>query len=391
MSAPNLSRRIRRVLGFVHLWMGIILTLPFVVLGITGSLLVYGHDIEHLFADAPKLESGPMGTPGAIIAAALAKAPQPGMSVRALRLPDEPGEPAIVRLGAGRPQPGQSPFAGTRAIPVDPVSLQVLENVAASPQWLRMAHDIHGRFLVEGRLGREIVGWAGVAMFAMGLSGLVIWWPKAGLWRRALTVGKGAKGLRLHRELHGAVGIWSLLIFLLVTFSGIYIAFPQTLGDGIRAIFPGRDPQAANQIKVTPVPGAQPLTIDQTMAQVGQALPGTRLRSVFMPVRPDQPMRLNLDRPGGAEGAPMIVVFFDPWKGQILETLDPRDFALGETLTGWQRAIHYGLGLGPLYKFLVFLSGLIIPLFSITGVAMWLLKRRNRRRTVLPEQPALAE
>ena len=36
-------------------------------------------------------------------------------------------------------------------------------------------------------------------------------------------------------------------------------------------------------------------------------------------------------------------------------------------------------GLGGGYKFLVFVSGVIIPVFAVTGFLMWWLKRRNRR------------
>jgi uncharacterized iron-regulated membrane protein len=37
------------------------------------------------------------------------------------------------------------------------------------------------------------------------------------------------------------------------------------------------------------------------------------------------------------------------------------------------------VGLGGTYKFLVFVSGVIIPIFAVTGFLMWWLKRRNRR------------
>ena len=37
------------------------------------------------------------------------------------------------------------------------------------------------------------------------------------------------------------------------------------------------------------------------------------------------------------------------------------------------------MGLGGAYKFLVFVSGIIIPVFAVTGFLMWWLKRRNRR------------
>ncbi len=41
--------------------------------------------------------------------------------------------------------------------------------------------------------------------------------------------------------------------------------------------------------------------------------------------------------------------------------------------------LAHGIGLGGGYKFLVFVSGVIIPVFAVTGFLMWWLKRRNRR------------
>jgi uncharacterized iron-regulated membrane protein len=73
-------------------------------------------------------------------------------------------------------------------------------------------------------------------------------------------------------------------------------------------------------------------------------------------------------------------VFVDQWAGRVLEVQDPRTFSIGESILAWQRAVHEGSGLGPVYRFLVFLSGLAIPLFSVTGVVMWLYRRRAKSR-----------
>ena len=41
-------RTFRYWLQQLHLWIGLILLLPLVMMGITGAVLVYAHDIEHL-------------------------------------------------------------------------------------------------------------------------------------------------------------------------------------------------------------------------------------------------------------------------------------------------------------------------------------------------------
>jgi uncharacterized iron-regulated membrane protein len=45
--------------------------------------------------------------------------------------------------------------------------------------------------------------------------------------------------------------------------------------------------------------------------------------------------------------------------------------------------MHSGQGLGPIWKVLVFLTGLLPALFAVTGILMWL-KRRRPAATVIP-------
>ena len=98
--------------------------------------------------------------------------------------------------------------------------------------------------------------------------------PRPGRWRAAFTVRKAARGARLHRELHGAVGIWSLAIFIVVTFSGVYIAFPRETAAVINTVFPGRDLRAASVMRVEPVRGAPKMAINRAVTLAREASGG---------------------------------------------------------------------------------------------------------------------
>lgn len=72
--------------------------------------------------------------------------------------------------------------------------------------------------------GRDIVGWVGVAMLIMSLTGLYLWWPR----------GKGfVRGLRWRRgpafsfNLHHMLGFWIAIPLAIVALTGIYLGFPQ--------------------------------------------------------------------------------------------------------------------------------------------------------------------
>lgn len=416
---PKSRKGVRYWLQQIHLWTGLILCLPLVMMGITGSVLVYAHDIEHLLGQGePHVTTvGEWRSPDELVAAAVAANSEPGRVPIAVRWPAELGNPAAVRLsrpgmanerpafrGGGPQQGGQasaspagavpavSPFAGSLQILLDPVSLQVLDTQQAMGGWVRFFHDLHGHIFIAGGLGREIVGWLGIAMLVLGCSGLVIWWPRTGQWKSAFTIRKGAKGLRLHRDLHGAVGIWSLLLFMLVNFTGVYLAFPQQTGAAINAIFPGRDMRAAMfQARVEPVPGGTQIPLREAVALAQQSVPDARFLNAFLPTRPNQAIRIGMVRGDYEDGAPVVTVLIDPWRSQVMDVFDPTTMSTGEAIIAWQRALHYGTGLGGIYKFLVFVSGIIIPIFAVTGFFMWWIKRHNRQATLRAKQEALRQ
>jgi uncharacterized iron-regulated membrane protein len=403
---------VRYWLQQLHLWIGLILMLPLVMMGITGAVLVYAHDIEHLLGQGePTVKTaGEWRSPSELVEAAKAASKDPGRIPIAVRWPIEIGEPAAVRLSrpgmagergqfrgggqqqgaqqpGGQPQgqaqgrvPTQSPFAGSLQILIDPVSLELLETKQAMTGWVRFFHDLHGHIFIAGGLGREIVGWLGVAMLVLGCSGLYLWWPKSSQWKAAFTVRRKARGVRLNRELHGAVGIWSLVLFMVVNFTGVYLAFPQQISAAVNIVSPGRDMRAAMfQARVEPMRGATAISLDDALALAKTRVPEARFLNAFLPTRPDQALRIGLVRAGHSEGAPIVTVIIDPWRKTIVDVFDPKTLTAGESFVAWQRALHYGQGLGAGYKFLVFVSGVIIPVFAVTGFLMWWLKRRNRR------------
>ena len=399
-------RTFRYWLQQLHLWIGLILLLPLVMMGVTGAVLVYGHDIEHLLGqgEPPAKAVGEWRSPGELIEAARTASNDPTRIPIAVRWPMEVGEPAAVRLSrpgmaSERPQfrggqqggqgqqgqaqgrvPTQSPFAGSLQVLIDPVSLEVLETQQAMTGWLRFFHDLHGHLFIAGGLGRELVGWLGVALLVLGCSGLYLWWPRPGQWKAAFIVRRTAKGLRFNRELHGAVGIWSLMLFMLVNFTGVYLAFPQQISAAVNTVWPGRDMRAAMfQARVEPIRGVQPMAVNEAVELARSKVPDGRFLNAFLSIRPDQAMRVGLIRADHVEGAPIVTVIIDPFRKSVVDVFDPKTMTMGERIIAWQRALHYGIGLGSGYKFLVFVSGVIIPLFAVTGFLMWWLKRRNRR------------
>ena len=133
------------------------------------------------------------------------------------------------------------------------------------------------------------------------------------------------------------------------------------------------------QARIEPMRGAVPMGVNEAVELAQSRVPDGRFLNAFLSIRPDQAMRVGLIRADHAEGAPIITVIIDPLRRRVVDVFDPRTMTMGERIIAWQRALHYGIGLGGGYKFLVFVSGVIIPVFAVTGFLMWWTKRRNRR------------
>jgi uncharacterized iron-regulated membrane protein len=114
----------RRIIGQLHLWVGLALCIPFVLLGLTGSILVFEDELNSAFGPAAKhVAAGGAARPSSdIIAAARAVAPA-GFVPIGYAAPAGAGALATVRLAPAR---RDVPGGDAIRINVDPVSLETI-------------------------------------------------------------------------------------------------------------------------------------------------------------------------------------------------------------------------------------------------------------------------
>ena len=295
----------------------------------------------------------------------------------------------------------QGQRGGQLQVLVDPVSLAVLATRQTSAVY-RWVHLLHEHLLMPGYSGRSIIGCCGIGLFLLGLSGVVLWWPAAGLprrWVAAITVRKKARGARLQRELHGAAGFWFSAMLVIMSASGVTLAFPQTarevLGLPVQGS-PGPGAASAQRGEGRGPRDAGPrgavhedLDMDAVLARAAQAVPGAQIVDVRLPNQPGRPVLIRMERDGALAGSPPVVVTIDPVGGNVISLQDPRTQPMGAVLLAWLRALHFGEAFGFPWRVLVFLTGLALPTLAVTGVTLWLLRRRNRLRLQSQRQVAI--
>ena len=102
--------------------------------------------------------------------------------------------------------------------------------------------DLHDN-LLAGPTGRKVNGVGALALLAVALTGLAIWWPGIKTWRRSLMLHRGAGWKRFVWHSHSMIGFWSLGFILVFGVSGAYLSIPRLFQDFADRLEP---PTAAN-------------------------------------------------------------------------------------------------------------------------------------------------
>jgi uncharacterized iron-regulated membrane protein len=354
----------RRVLFQLHLWTGLILGLVFVGLSLSGSIAMFWP----VFHTPPAVQITAAQTPALDKALANARAALsvPKTVDAVIFLPEAADEPVRVHFGPLRGWPGALDLPDVVADPASGRALGQFEPQV--PAWFRAIEGFHGHLLMQG--GRYWEGWLGVIMALVGLSGLYLWWPKRGQWKNAFLVRRKAKGLRFHRELHGAVGIWTFALFMLVTVTGIGICFPAA-NRAVLTFVTGAAPAPRHEERaplVAAPAGATRIGADAALAAARTASSETIIE-LHLPVAPDQPLRAVAGLQGNTP------IYIDPYTGKIIADPAPPPSIVDRAQRMMGR-LHGAHGLGTFYWLLVFLSGFLPLLFFVTGTVMWWKKRR---------------
>jgi len=364
---------IRRFNFQVHLWIGVILALYVILIGVTGSILVFGAELEKIENPSPwpKLRSQESVGDIAIVIENLA-ARYPHTHIVSVMAPT-PVEPVFTAILQSR-----------RRITVacHPYTSEVLGEVIGRASRLDWVYDLHENLLAR-RKGRVVNGTAAGFLLLLAFTGAVNWWPGLQNWRRALTVDFRRKWKRINFDLHSAVGFWSFVFVVLWTGSGIYFAWPakiQAFVDRMSPIVNSRPPA------ITVDPNTEPAKLDfhSILAKSYSVDPGTKWMGVVFPSSRRSPLEMLMSRSPGIGRDYEDTVYFNPYNGDYISLWQ---YGVNKSLGDWfvwlQIPLHFGTHWGVGIKCLWAAFGLALPTLAVTGLVMywnrWLTKKWPRR------------
>jgi uncharacterized iron-regulated membrane protein len=366
-----MNQRIRRVVFWLHLGLGIAAGSVILVMAVTGTLLAYERQVvewaDRDFRSSPRTPGAALPTVEALLAGF--RAARPGEAPSGLSLQSDPLAPALVNQGR------------EHAFYLDRTTGRLLgEGSPAVRGFFRAVTGWHRWLALEGErreVSRKVTGACNLAFLGIVVSGLYLWLPRRWSWRQVRNVAwfrRGLAGKARDFNWHNVFGLWLWVPLVLVVGSGVVLSYPWA-GDLLyRLSGEAPPPRRAEGERSRPEGDkSRPVSfegLDELWARAEAQLPGWRTVSLRVPEagaekvtftilrghrgRPDLRSQLTLDRRSGA------TVTWETYSTQ----------STGRKLRVWSRWVHTGEAGGWLGQTLAVVVSSGVALLVWTGWAM---------------------
>lgn len=344
----------------IHKWCGLIAGLFILILGITGSILVFHQELD-AFEHKKEWTVNNSDPVSIDIAYQSITRNYKNWDIRLKRFSANPRESMVFELR--RPVQRLTVF-------VHPSTGSILKEIDSDKtivMWLLKLHyTLHAALF-----GEILVFIFGTAYFISLLTGCIVY-RKALLDIFLFRIKFRHKNKRsTASSLHRYVGVWALVINLFIVLTGAVISY-EVIASGLKA------PKTAPVLN----PGPIPASLDKIIVNLKQKFPEFQPSYIRFPTDQERPIIVNGKVTGQAFYYSKFynTISIDNQTGAVKDiVLNPENTGSAK-LSSIVRGIHFvEFGNLPI-KILFFLFGLSAPLLSITGFLLWKWKQ-NRMRT----------
>lgn len=341
--------RARPVLRWLHATLGLFAALYILMASATGAILLFKHEL--LALAHPEL--GPVPADPVARAERLAATLEPG-SFTSIKFPDGALRAFIVYLPEHR------------TALHDPVTLAPLEDRLGLNRAMDWIFELH-HYLLAGDTGKIISGAFGLAIAALVLIGLYLWWP----WRRGwrLSHARAKRRTRASRlAAHTTLAILMAPALFVAAFTGGAIVFHEQAHAALVRLFGQKDPA----LDVSRASGS---LADLTRAQ----FPHAAARLFIPPSNPGGDIVLRLRQPEEHHPNGRSTFSYDPRSQRASAATSEPESGAGNRIYNLFYPLHTG-GLGGLPLRLFFLlSAPLAFLAAWNGLRSRLTRGRKSR------------
>ncbi|WP_045224133.1 PepSY-associated TM helix domain-containing protein [Methyloterricola oryzae] len=401
----------------LHRYAGLAMALFLVLVGLTGSLLAFLSELEHIVtpqfyaasSDAPRL------APASLAERAAALAPE--AQVTALWM----GQHDVVNVAL---EPREDPATGKPydldydQMMLDPWTGAELgrRSWGAISQGLvnlmPFIYKLHYSLALD-EPGIWILGIVALIWTLDSFVGFYLTLPATAKsnqptrhrtfwqrWQPSWQIKWHGSATRINFDLHRAGGLWLWAMLLIFAWSSVYMDLWDTVyTQATRLVLEYHEPWTELTKREDPLKHP---ALDWRQAQtVGARLMDEAARAGEFTVERVTSLRLDAEHGVYVYGVRSSLevqdhgghtdVYFDANSGEQKLLLLPTGQYAGNTVTSWLAALHMANVFGLPYRIFVCLFGVVLTGLSVTGVVIWLQKRRSRRGRRRVEKSSLPD
>jgi uncharacterized iron-regulated membrane protein len=367
---------VKKLVGKIHLWLGLSVGLIVVFLGITGCMLAFQREIEtitqpYAYVDAAKKELLKPSELGRIAQDAL-----PGKALHSVTYGDK-GSSAQIAFYQFEPEEYYY------IVYINPYSGEVLKVKDMSRDFFRILIDGHFYLWLPPDIGQPIVATSTLIFVIMMITGLILWWPRNKAARKQrFSIRWNARWRRVNYDLHNVFGFYMTWVAIFIALTGLVFGFQwfakavYWTSSGGKQLTEFYEPTAQKAI-ASDVPA-----IDRIYQKMKAEHPTAETIEVHYPINDSVAIGAGANPDAGTYWK-VDYRWFDQ---QTLQEVDvPHMFGrFANTSTADKIArMNYDLHVGAIgglpTKIIAFFASLIAASLPITGFYIWWGRRKKKR------------
>lgn len=213
---------LKRLIGRLHLWLGLASGIVIFIVSVTGCLWAFQEEIETFTSSLPEIEKQDTPVIPPVEARNLAHEVFPGRLVHGT-LYEAENDPIKVIFYEYEPE-----FYHT--VYLHPYTGKVLEVENNLTGFFPLVLEGHRYLWLPKVIGEQVVAWSTVIFAIMLITGIILWWPKNRKSRRnrfSLNWKENTKWRRKNYDLHSVLGFYISFLAIVIIFTGLVMAFEK--------------------------------------------------------------------------------------------------------------------------------------------------------------------
>ncbi len=254
----------KKIIGWLHLWLGIASGLVVLVVAATGSLLVFEEELEPMLHPSFYYVQAPEGEKALSmdVLAGVVKDQYPGYKLREINIEQEANRSVIVLVDKGKED--------VLAVAVNQYTGQVIKAVNEHRRFFYVVLQLH-RYLCMGKAGKVITSISCSIFLVLVLTGLVLWWPKRNTRKQRMRVKWNASWKRLNWDLHAVLGFYVHIVIFVIALMGLTWSY-EWVNNLIYLTLDGKPYKKITTPKVAPAAAKHTAYLDRILASTDSAL-----------------------------------------------------------------------------------------------------------------------